>query len=364
MTNTTKYLVKLKPLSSYYFGGERSFGFGQNQSYLVRSRRWPQQTTLLGAMRYLILQQEGLLATAGRKVNQKAKDFIGETSFHLGDDNHDLEVEMAFGQIKCLSPVFLMDGDTSYLPAPITEGKNLEAAPKAKVWYGTGEAKAAQDLRKYKAKTGLETFYVSVDGKEFVSEDAIFQSVEQVGIEKGRNGQPRTEAFYKQTSYAFSQQEPKTGPKRNWCFAFYLTVDKSLQLSGQVIMPIGGERRRFLVEFTPSQEAFPQIQGITKQEGLLLLSDALVKPEIYAHCRFAAVETLSFRFIRTAVAETSRYANLGPEENKQDARKSVKYNLLRKGSVLYPEDLNQVRGQLDLKRLQQIGYNQYQPLNL
>ena len=53
-----KYLIKLKPLEPYFFGGERTFGFGkktkQKQPYYIVSEYIPSQPTLFGTLRYIV----------------------------------------------------------------------------------------------------------------------------------------------------------------------------------------------------------------------------------------------------------------------------------------------------------------------
>ena len=71
MTDT--YLIKLRPLTHYYFGGEQGLGSGDSRNYLVKSRLWPQQTTLLGLVRYVILREQGLLAQNWEESPQRSR---------------------------------------------------------------------------------------------------------------------------------------------------------------------------------------------------------------------------------------------------------------------------------------------------
>ncbi|MCS4454093.1 hypothetical protein JTT00_01775 [Clostridium botulinum] len=55
----SKYLVKLKPVDSFFFGGEKVFDFYDGKKPLknniVKSREFPQQTSILGMIRKEIL---------------------------------------------------------------------------------------------------------------------------------------------------------------------------------------------------------------------------------------------------------------------------------------------------------------------
>ena len=105
------YLIRLKPLSSFYFGSERNFQDGE--SYLARSLRFPQQTTLLGVLRYKLLQAYGLLDSHnyGRAAGNDAEKYIGPESFsanqHAGEED---------GAIISILPLFLMKRDELFYP--------------------------------------------------------------------------------------------------------------------------------------------------------------------------------------------------------------------------------------------------------
>lgn len=375
--DTTTYLVKLKPVSSYYFGGERSFGLGEKQNYLVTSRKWPQQTTLLGMVRYLLLREHGLLAEKGKTVPEAAKELIGSRSFRLGTEEEQFGASLDFKQIKALDPVFLMDEEATYYPAPLTNGMKLNPA-KGHLFYQPGERKKAYLLEGYDPKEGLKHQVIDPNTGHVIPESEIFQEVSQVGIEKGRDGQPKTEAFYKQTSMAFNTIEKRdTGLKddegkpiiekipHNWYFAFYLTVSSDTSLPAETLLPMGGEQRLF--SWTAEKATSQKPEWSEKAKGtdrtrLLLLSDSLVPNTIYEKCEFAVTETLDFRFIHTDINKTSRYHNISKDKDSQDLVKSDKFTLLRKGSVLYSDSPGDLESLLKSERLQSIGYNHFQPL--
>ena len=54
-----RYLVKLTPTGKFFFGGDMRFGTdgkdGDFSSYIIESSMLPQQTSLLGMMRFLLL---------------------------------------------------------------------------------------------------------------------------------------------------------------------------------------------------------------------------------------------------------------------------------------------------------------------
>jgi CRISPR-associated protein Cmr3 len=63
-----KYLIKLYPIDRYFFGSDVTFG-ADNSNYFVRSVYFPQQTTLLGMLRYYLLLQNNMLDDKGKVIS-------------------------------------------------------------------------------------------------------------------------------------------------------------------------------------------------------------------------------------------------------------------------------------------------------
>lgn len=62
-----QYLITLTPAGNYFFGNDRGFGDKTDNpnailNYLVSGLKYPQQTTLLGFLRYELLRNAGCLA--------------------------------------------------------------------------------------------------------------------------------------------------------------------------------------------------------------------------------------------------------------------------------------------------------------
>ena len=61
----SKYIVSLTPLGKYFFGGDMTFKVSDKNdynerysSYVIQSGQFPQQTSLLGMMRFLLLSNK------------------------------------------------------------------------------------------------------------------------------------------------------------------------------------------------------------------------------------------------------------------------------------------------------------------
>ncbi|KAA6331329.1 hypothetical protein EZS27_020050 [termite gut metagenome] len=54
--NMNTYKIIIKPIDTFYFGSEKTFNpaDGSKANYLVKSQMMPQQTTVLGMLRYAL----------------------------------------------------------------------------------------------------------------------------------------------------------------------------------------------------------------------------------------------------------------------------------------------------------------------
>lgn len=126
-----KYLVRLKPIDTYFFGGKNTFGEGDNKTYLVESRAFPQQTTLLGMIRQEILILKDIYKEnwsnyskydreTGKKYKTLMENNIGKNSFSINGGQQN------FGIIKGLSPVFLAKNNQFFFKLPLDFGLEFE----------------------------------------------------------------------------------------------------------------------------------------------------------------------------------------------------------------------------------------------
>lgn len=116
------YLVRMTPLEPFTFGGEKGFRFesqdvekGRNTtaniSYYQTSRELPEQTTIIGMLRYLILRHNGVAKDFCKYTNydkQKIHELIGESSFSFQNR------EFLMGKLKSVSPVFIVDQEQNF----------------------------------------------------------------------------------------------------------------------------------------------------------------------------------------------------------------------------------------------------------
>jgi len=391
---TKHYLITFKPLGAFYFGGEQTFGSGAQTNYFVKSNYFPQQTGILGLLRYELLLQNGLLnAGKSKKLSSGAANLIGSKSFHFNGSNSTID----FGAIERISPLFILDKNKKkLLPAPFdirSNSKYLTYEFREKAESKTNlkiDAKAVtltynEGKKHYSEKDGIYHQFINKDKKLFqylprkddfdnpiyekrsdedkLYQDYIFLENQKIGIHKAGTD----ESFYKQTKLQFNE---------GYAFAIYATLDvpagKTFK-SNTVFM--GGDKSAFEMTVEEVQEFKTPIYNEavinTNNEDikkLILTSPAFVDKGIYDHCVFAISEQQSFRFLQTSVEETECYYNLDNNKYKMNAKKSAPYkseqfNLLKAGSVFYYKDekLQGLEDELNKHpQFKQIGYNYYQ----
>lgn len=311
-----RYLITLKPLQPYLFGGDTTFGtFGDEKysSYLVHSRKFPQQSAILGMLKKEIMTQSGTLTkkVRGEWVDKHQKS---EATTLVGDEKFNIfSNEMQnFGAIKSLEPIFLIQKDKRYI-------KKVDID---RYTYKDGL------LQGYDAKKDIYDNFVEIKSNETLSSDDIFEAVEQIGNSKF----DKKDSLFKKTSYKL---------KDDFRFAFYLECDYELSNS---IVALGADRSSFKLEVKEENSRL----NYNDQNGYLtLLSDSYITLSLKENCDFAITSEINYKQL------TNNF-----QKNKRTFSKSKKAYLYEKGSViLNPSD--KLLENLNNKNCQQIGYNKY-----
>jgi CRISPR-associated protein Cmr3 len=308
-----RYLIKLKPLKPFFFGGDVTFGkLGdkENGTYLAHSRLFPQQSAILGMLRKEILLQTNLLTTKmkGEWVDknnyEKAKELVGDESFNIKAN-----YIQDFGVIQNISSIFLIKDNKKFIK-------------KARI----GSYKDGL-LENYNPKEDIFDNFISIDDEETLKTEDIFKPVTQIGIKKTVNSEEKDNAFYKKTSYLFQD---------DFYFAFYLDIDFELKSS---FVKLGADDSIFKMEIRESKEELNY-----KDDYLLLLSDALITIPLKGNCEFAITKEISYQNLQSKLKNGLKF------------KKSEKVYLYERGSIIInPTD--ELLENLQNKNLQKIGYN-------
>lgn len=323
-----KYLITLKPLDKFFFGGEITSGASGNKNYFIKSNSFPQQTAVLGMMRKEVLIQSGIFRSDGKYSSDESSriaGFIGDKSFDIGS-----EKAQDFGVIKRISPVFIKNNESVFFSAP-----KYYLEDKSEVVLGdeTIETNLSQNkvllLKDYDPKRSFYNGFIDVYSKNLIGFNEVFKEDESVGIDKNNSD----EAFYKQVYYRL----------HNGChFAFYLDLDGSFDLKDSIVQ-LGAETSSF--KMTVEKIDKLSKHTLSDNKRLVLLSDAYVDMSIYEECGFAITDTVDFR--------TATFNN----EYKFSGKSSVKCTFLKRGSVLFSDRTEEVKAALLHQNLLKIGYN-------
>ncbi|MGB4847022.1 MAG: type III-B CRISPR module-associated Cmr3 family protein [Saprospiraceae bacterium] len=352
-----EFLITLQPIEHFFFGNEKLSVLGNQTVYYSESEYFPQQSSLLGLLRYILLLKFGKLGFGAG--DESVINLIGERSFNATDPQIG-----DFKKIKSLSPVFIRKGSEYFFPVPKDNGLELIAI-EGRVSYGSLNELVQKTplLVNYGAKDPISEMMISNRGNiiPLVNKDGnngVFCHTERIGNQKSRDGQPITDGYYRQLAW-------RINPKINYCFAFYASIDEDME-DYIVSVPFGGDRSPFVVSFTKEKNAQDNIQQYLPDQPqslfhkLVLRSDTCVDEEILSKTFFAITASVGFRNINTYVKTTSNY-------NKNDTL-SGRIFMLKRGSVLYFTDIDSMKLAMKLiddhQNFKQIGYNLYKSYEL
>jgi CRISPR-associated protein Cmr3 len=318
-----RYLVTLTPLEPYIFGGDNTFGkLGDeiNGTYLVHSRKYPQQSAILGMLKKEIMTQSGTLTRKVRgewvdkRKSNEAKKLVGDEKFDITSKS-----VQNFGAIKKIGEIFLLNGKNRYIKKVDIDSYKFEDGL----------------LQNYNPKKDIYDHYICIDNSDKKSSSEIFEEVEQTGNKKEPTeyDKKKENSLFKKTSYRL---------KDNFSFAFYLESDYALKNS---IVTLGADRSSFKLSI---EEENSRLNYEDKNGYLTLLSDSYITIPLKENCEFAITSEISYQSL-----ENKKHAY-----KHNEFKKSNKLFLYEKGSVIInPSD--KLLENLNNKNCQQIGYNKY-----
>ncbi|MBQ6207967.1 MAG: hypothetical protein IJK52_12905 [Oscillospiraceae bacterium] len=335
-----KYLITFRPLEPYTFGTDRTFDYPSEEktgkeSYFVLSGTVPAQTTVLGALRYLVLKRKGLLRTDFHYPDlAEVRAAVGPESFRF-----DAGTPQSFGAIHSVSPLFLWRGGHILIRNPFhnraesEDYRPMRLSAKA-VWTSCGEIRLP-DAGEYDAKRGYADGYIEIESKAIYRD--LFQSVTLPGNRKTTDADQR--AYYRRQMMTLQSD----------CrFAVYVAADADA-LPPDSVVYMGQKRAAFRVTAEPLTEeisgtvtdkkAFGTAAEILETQVRKAFADGselwlyalspLRVPADTVFDAFCMVEETSQRNLTTNYAAEQAVHKL--------KRSAVRYNLIQAGSVFYGE---------------------------
>ncbi len=367
------YKVTLEPEDWFFFGGGSTFDNGTKTSYIAHSMLLPQQTALLGMIRYQLLKQHNLLfGQGGSPEMSEVKKLIGEKSFIMKDNS-----QHAYGDILGISPVFLEEYNIQnkqavrkLFPLSLTNSYSLSFNDNVRVYMTDREKKLLiDDNDSFNAKKYDNYMkYSDKDGQSILTTD-IFERRMQIGITK--NTDYKTEEgedegnFFKHEMVRFRKDKVKNTSFR---FAFYVKLSSNDLKTDFVFL--GAERSCFnmmvsLEEGTDLKQIFLEDTPSPSKtkESIEILSPTYVEDieTLESLCDFHWSYITSFRNL-TYNKDGKGKLNSG---NVSYNRGATSYNMLCAGTVLFFDESkrNNIEELLNDEHLQSIGYNYFNSMN-
>lgn len=345
---SNRYLISLKPVGKFFFGGDMSFTVNgkksEYSSYIIKSNKFPQQTSLLGMLRFLILRNDSsVFDTATQLITDRvaAEKLIGKSSFDPSGSGS------SYGVINGISECFLQTKhnnqwtDLSFRYKVDELKLDIDRGVKAQI---NGKSVTVPSM-KYDPKNGLGSCYAGVDGMAKTEEEIFVEDLCN-GIERNiTTGKTDNNALYKQVFYRL---------KPEFRFAFEADVDMDITPYNGQMVSVGADNSQFVIGIEKSQRS-----AVRNGNGkcVVLLSPSYITETDLESVTFAISDTMPFKSMIT------RTESVGPYN-----KKSMKYGYCNKiilytsGSLFYFKSNDEAKSFADKIRghavFNQIGYNQ------
>lgn len=338
------YLVKIRPLEPYAFGTDKMSAYiGAERTgegtYLVLSKNVPEQTTILGMLRYITIEAEGLLKndysyTTDERAKMKA--CIGPDSFQFSAPK-----KQDFGLIHQVSPLFILNpqghicirnpfhnkGQRGYHPMQLADEVIETSAGMLRL----------PEAGEYIAKDGYGSGYYNLTDGMIYDSGELFDSRIVTGNRKNGKESSSEDCFFKRELKIL---------KEGFMFGVYVDAE---HLPDRTIAYMGQKRSAFMImaEKTADKSLDEQVRDAFKGTGEAwdyALSDLVVSGDINCHT-FAIIEEKKLQNLETIYDEKRQARRLRRSERQ--------YNLIQSGSVFNgrcPLDLSN-------ENCKQIGYN-------
>ncbi len=349
-----KYLIKMTPLEPYFFGTEQGFKYegvsGQeSETYYLRSKDMPEQTTILGMLRFMILQNVGILkddCSYSDEEKNQMRELIGAQSFQfcMRDGIQD------FGKIKEISPVFLVNKKGEYLVKNAYHNVGKKEDGKY-MMNGYHPIQMSEKLvtssgiislplpGQYDAKLGHADGFYNLNTREVIRNP--FESIVLTGNQKSGK-QNKEDGFFKKEVKLL---------KGEYSFAIIAELDKDC-IPPKAICYMGQKKSAFELTTECLQNDVNLCEMVKKA-----FNDSSKQKETWYYALSDIVMHERLEFDSFCMIEQKQVRNL--ETNYvRNARQRLKrsmnqWNLIESGSVFYekkPKNLNN-------DNCEQIGYN-------
>ena len=346
-----KYLVRLKPLDSFFFSGRETFmsfetDTKEKTKYLVKSEYFPQQTTLLGVVRKQLLIVNNLYeenrenyGTDKYKLN-KIINLIGNGSFQIMST----ENRESFGIIKEISPLFFYNNGNYYMIGAFDMNLKFQISNEGRVYTNGIKRNFIPELNGYDSKKGYKKKIIPCNPyneKSLYDYEDIFERDERIGI----NINSKEKGYYKQIYYNL---------KDNFEFSFTLELKNEITEFNNYRTSIymGAESRPFEMKVEKMEDNNKIFDYNVGEKRIVCIGDAIFPDDN----EFNKIREKSL-FI---LGETLYFRNYVYQYKGRSSKKNNSAYLLKRGSIIYVEDENnkkEIKQIIEKKNFKIIGYN-------
>lgn len=277
----TDYLVTFRSLGDYSFGSDRHFSFvGKNNyskdeyaPYFIRTNRVPEQSTVFGMIRYLILVSNGIQLKQdfkyGDDTRNKIEALIGEKSFSLNGGVRD------FGKLEKISPIFLLkNSEEIVIPNPFNNKQGKEGIDQFEpiileevftLSTSFGEI-AIPKSKEYNPKEGYGDGYYNINTGHLEAIEDIFRTKVATGVRRVTQNDLQELKYNKEEKIHFQEELEKLLKNydadrlfkrevhqlhKGYEFAVYVKVKDGIVLK-DAIVPMGQKGTLFKVSVQES----------------------------------------------------------------------------------------------------------------
>lgn len=343
------YQFILTPVDQFFFGGEKHDTKGETINYFVESNPYPQQTTILGLVRYFLLLKHNLIGTD--KIKTEGENLIGLSSFDF-----DAKKQL-FGKIESISSLYFVKQGSNYFPAPFDADHNIDKENGYYFMYKSEKRFTAKDyfpaLKVIDSAGQIGPVLLGSSETE-----CIVYPTQHTGNEKGEKGESKEDAFYKQV---YMKMNP------GWGFAFDANITEEVT-EEELYVNFGGEKSLFSLKVSKIEKFSTPCTRLPLDRkdlyGLYCLSDCFSEPQVQENTCFAVTKAVSFRNFQSSV-KTKNYA-VYTKNILEGMVRGNRFNLLSRGSVLYFKTLKErddAMNFLDKPNCTSIGFNNVSKIN-
>lgn len=324
-----EYLVSFTPVGPFFFGNEKGFAFSEDDihRYFIKSEDMPSQSTVLGALRYILLpvkRSDWKYTDDEKNANKGA---VGAKGFDPE------EAEADYGIIDNVSPLFIIaDGEFAVAtPFDHIEG-NTHYTPFENYCKDAYDAdgKVIYYTEDYNIKSGVTSSFMRISDGKILARDEIFVS----DIRPGLNLDAEENNFYKREYKRLAA---------GCAFGVFVSLNSDT-IPENTIVYMGQGKSAFYVTFNEAENNLQrQIASRLRDDVVYCAGDVFAEAELTEDTYFAVTSVKTYRHF------TAESGNV--------KKGSMLYRPIKAGSIFIPRNKDDFIKGISKESFMKAGYN-------